>query len=194
MQPNKLIKLCSFIVLSLSLLFVVPMTTNAQDAPITTTTTTTVPVTTTTTTQKHKVDGPTAEQIRKWVEAYRRHQIRMWVAAYRRHQIRMWIATVNWNKWMAAAVKYEKAKKAYPSGLCGGDLPPCYVMMRESRGNITAQNPRSTASGKWQFLDSTWAGFGGYAKARYAPESVQDAKARQLWNHGRGCSHWNACG
>lgn len=79
------------------------------------------------------------------------------------------------------------------SGACGGDLPPCYVMMRESGGNITAQNPSSTASGKWQFLDSTWAGYGGYAKARYAPESVQDAKARELWAGGAGCSHWSAC-
>ena len=79
------------------------------------------------------------------------------------------------------------------TGACGGDLPPCYVMMRESGGNITAQNPSSTASGKWQFLDSTWQGYGGYAKARYAPESVQDAKARALWAGGRGCSHWSAC-
>src|SRR5690606_11154838 len=59
------------------------------------------------------------------------------------------------------------------SGRCGGDLPPCYVMMRESGGSLTAQNPSSTASGKWQFLDSTWAGFGGYASAYLAPESVQ---------------------
>lgn len=81
----------------------------------------------------------------------------------------------------------------YGSGACGGDLPPCYVMMRESGGNITAQNPTSTASGKWQFLDSTWGGFMGYAKARYAPEWVQDERARQLWAGGRGCSHWSAC-
>lgn len=66
-------------------------------------------------------------------------------------------------------------------------------MMRESGGDIRAQNPVSTASGKWQFLDSTWAGFGGYAKARLAPESVQDEKARILWAGGAGCSHWNAC-
>lgn len=79
------------------------------------------------------------------------------------------------------------------TGRCGGDLPPCYVMMRESRGIITARNPSSTASGKWQFLNSTWAGFGGYAEAWMAPESVQDAKARILWDGGRGCSHWSAC-
>jgi hypothetical protein len=79
------------------------------------------------------------------------------------------------------------------SGRCGGDLPPCYVMMRESGGSLTAQNPSSTASGKWQFLDSTWAGYGGYSSAWQAPESVQDAKARQLWAGGSGCGHWNAC-
>ena len=56
-----------------------------------------------------------------------------------------------------------------------------------------ARNPSSTASGKWQFLDSTWAGFGGYASAYLAPESVQDAKARILWAGGAGCSHWSAC-
>jgi hypothetical protein len=84
----------------------------------------------------------------------------------------------------------------YRPGQCGGSLPPCYVMHRESRGNIRAQNPRSTASGKWQFLDSTWRRIPvarGYAKARHAPEQVQDAAARWLWNGGRGCSHWNAC-
>jgi hypothetical protein len=79
------------------------------------------------------------------------------------------------------------------SGRCGGDLPPCYIMMRESGGNIRAQNPSSTASGKWQFLNSTWAGYGGYAEAWMAPESVQDAKARELWAGGAGCSHWSAC-
>ncbi len=66
-------------------------------------------------------------------------------------------------------------------------------MRRESGGNIRAQNPRSTASGKWQFLDSTWAGYGGYSSAYLAPESVQDARARELWAGGAGCGHWNAC-
>lgn len=86
------------------------------------------------------------------------------------------------------------APVAAPStGRCGGDLPPCWVMMRESGGNIQAKNPSSSASGKWQFINSTWAGFGGYAEAWMAPESVQDAKARQLWAGGAGCGHWAAC-
>lgn len=79
------------------------------------------------------------------------------------------------------------------SGRCGGDLPPCYVMMRESGGNIRARNPSSSASGKWQFIRGTWAGYGGYSEAHLAPESVQDAKARELWAGGAGCGHWNAC-
>lgn len=76
------------------------------------------------------------------------------------------------------------------SGRCGGDLPPCCVMARESGGDIRAENPVSTASGKWQFIDGTWAGFGGYAHASDAPEAVQDARARELWAGGAGASHW----
>ena len=76
------------------------------------------------------------------------------------------------------------------TGRCGGDLPPCCVMNRESGGNIRAQNPSSSASGKWQFVNGTWNNFGGYPTAASAPESVQDAKARQLWAGGAGASHW----
>lgn len=76
---------------------------------------------------------------------------------------------------------------------CGGSLPPCYVLARESGGNPTARNPRSTASGLWQFLDSTWAGYAGYARAYLAPPSVQNEKARLVWANGAGCRHWSAC-
>jgi len=78
---------------------------------------------------------------------------------------------------------------ASPSGNCGGDLPPCWVMMRESRGQIRAKNPDSSASGKWQILDSSWQlhdakgnpqPFMGYWHASDAPEWVQDAKARTM--------------
>lgn len=62
-----------------------------------------------------------------------------------------------------------------------------------------AQNPRSTASGAYQFLDSTWrnvsarAGHGGYSKARHAPMHVQDAVALYTVNSG-GRSAWNGTG
>lgn len=89
---------------------------------------------------------------------------------------------------------------------CGGSLPPCWVLKRESGGDPRIWNGRcympvgsygqcgrSTASGLWQFLRSTWAGFGGYVNAADAPAEVQNEKARLLWNNRRGCSHWAAC-
>lgn len=97
---------------------------------------------------------------------------------------------------VAAAVEHYSDAPAPTdagSGRCGGDLPPCYVMQRESGGNIRAENPVSTASGKWQFVDGTWNNYGGYAHAADAPEWVQDAKARETWAGGAGCSHWSAC-
>jgi len=51
------------------------------------------------------------------------------------------------------------------------------IKMCESGGSYTAQNPSSSASGAYQFIDGTWAGYGGYSRALYAPPAVQDAKA-----------------
>lgn len=76
------------------------------------------------------------------------------------------------------------------SGACGGNLPPCCVMMRESGGNISVVNPSSGAAGKWQFMPSTWANHRGYPTASVAPEWVQDEKAAQLWAGGAGAGHW----
>lgn len=53
------------------------------------------------------------------------------------------------------------------------------------------ENPHSTASGAWQFLDSTWDHFGGYSRASYAPPAVQDEKARRTFASS-GTSPWNA--
>lgn len=47
----------------------------------------------------------------------------------------------------------------------------------ESGGNPTAKNPKSTASGLFQFLTSTWAGYGGTA---FAPTAAQATPTQQV--------------
>lgn len=99
-----------------------------------------------------------------------------------------------------AAAAVSPASSLYP---CGGDLPPCWVAQRESKGDYRIWNggcyngpcpgAASWASGKWQFLPSTWGGFGGYYNAADAPPALQDERARQVWAGGRGCSAWTAC-
>lgn len=64
----------------------------------------------------------------------------------------------------------------------GGDLAPILATIRaleSAGGDYTAQAPRSTASGAYQFINGTWDGFGGYERARDAPPDVQDAKAAE---------------
>jgi hypothetical protein len=58
------------------------------------------------------------------------------------------------------------------------------IRTKESGGNYGAQNPTSTASGAYQFIDSTWQsltakyGIGtNYPKAKLAPPEIQDAVA-----------------
>lgn len=66
-------------------------------------------------------------------------------------------------------------------------------------GGYGAQNPRSSASGAYQFIDSSWrtlsarAGHPGYARAKYAPWWAQDAVILHTVNSG-GRSHWNGTG
>lgn len=58
------------------------------------------------------------------------------------------------------------------------------IRTKESGGNYGAQNPTSTASGAYQFIDGTWQsltakyGIGTeYSKAKFAPPEIQDAVA-----------------
>ncbi len=51
------------------------------------------------------------------------------------------------------------------------------VRTLESGGDYSARATGSSASGAYQFIDTTWAGYGGYPQAWQAPAAVQDAKA-----------------
>lgn len=51
------------------------------------------------------------------------------------------------------------------------------IRTRESGGDYQARATGSSASGAYQFLDSTWAGYSGYPAAWLAPPAVQDTRA-----------------
>ena len=95
------------------------------------------------------------------------------------------------NDFVAAINAQRRAVQAHPFLSC--------VRAHESAGNYTAQNPSSSASGAYQFLDSTWqrvspkAGYAGYARAAHAPWWAQDAVALWMYNNG-GRSAWNGTG
>jgi hypothetical protein len=88
---------------------------------------------------------------------------------------------------------HRRAVQAHPFLAC--------VRAHESdrAGGYAAQNPRSSASGAYQFIDSTWrnvsvrAGHPGYARAVHAPWYVQDAVALWLVENG-GRSAWAGTG
>ena len=76
--------------------------------------------------------------------------------------------------------------------VCNGTtLPTCAIVKRESGFNPRAENPHSTASGLYQFIDRTWRSCGTrYSHASHAPVSTQVGCARKVWNGGHGASHW----
>jgi hypothetical protein len=81
-----------------------------------------------------------------------------------------------------------KQPPAAPAG--GGPAAPdpnnpilATIRQMESGNKYQAQAPGSSASGAYQILDETWAGFGGYTRAANAPPAVQDTKAAQLIIH-----------
>lgn len=112
----------------------------------------------------------------------------------------LWYSTILWNNTKAENERaIENARQIrkvtpsstshYGSGACGGNLPPCSVMMCESRGNLTAHNP-SGADGKWQIIPPTWNNYKGYATPSSAPEEIQDEKAAIIYAGGSGRGQW----
>jgi len=73
------------------------------------------------------------------------------------------------------------------------------IAARESGGSYAAVNRRSSASGRYQFLDSTWrtmsarAGRPGWARAVHAPPEVQDLVAAYTVDT-LGIGPWRASG
>jgi hypothetical protein len=136
----------------------------------------------------------TGQNIRGQVSDTEKHAIDVWFAnvkpepqqtvapkATRRHRVRQ--------QPQAQATQTQQQQPVYSGGSSSCGFPD-YIVQRESGGNYKAENPTSTASGKYQFLDGTWNGYGGYTHASDAPPAVQDAKACQVWDNGNGASHW----
>jgi hypothetical protein len=78
---------------------------------------------------------------------------------------------------------------------CGGDLPTCAIVARESGGSYTAVNPTGCDGhgcfGKYQFSGAWACKLGLPCDIAHATPAQQDAAARLLWNHGAGCSNWS---
>ena len=65
---------------------------------------------------------------------------------------------------------------------------PTYIVMCESGGDWNAYNP-SGASGPYQLMPMHFNG----ELAMHQSRAAQHAKAAELWNGGKGKSHWSAC-
>lgn len=119
-----------------------------------------------------------------------------------------WNSVIEWNRVVAEnerkarieAAKKEAEKAARSSvrpGFIGDRIANCEGGAKYLHKD---HGPKSTASGKYGFLDGTWDGldnkkgdgFRGYSRAMHAPESIQDEAFVILWNNGKGESHWKS--
>lgn len=100
----------------------------------------------------------------------------------------------------AAQTRLEAAPRAPVAAVAVSPQPaPCpapnvplgWIAWCESGCNPTAHNNSSTAAGKYQWLTSSWGGYGGYPTADAAPEYVQDQKSLEAFQ-ASGTSPWAA--
>jgi peptidoglycan hydrolase CwlO-like protein len=99
-----------------------------------------------------------------------------------------------------AAAQRAAANAVVPSssgpalGPSGGWAIPYAIVLCESGGQNLPPNSAG-ASGYYQIIPSTWAGFGGTGPAAYlASKAEQDAVATRIWNGGAGASNWVCAG
>ena len=97
-----------------------------------------------------------------------------------------------------AHLQAQTVAAATPAHNPPGGFLAC-VRRHESGGNYRAENPVSTASGAYQWLDSSWrsvsrmAGYSGWGHAADAPPHIQDAVSIWALNNGYK-SAWNGTG
>lgn len=119
-------------------------------------------------------------------------------AAKRAADIRLWVQVTTWNNTVAWETAlghlYPGATGTYNGMACNGSLPACCTLAIESHGVASAQNPRSSASGLWQDLTSTWGMFRGYFNAKDAPAGTQNERNAQIYAYGAGWSNWKGDG
>jgi peptidoglycan hydrolase CwlO-like protein len=78
-----------------------------------------------------------------------------------------------------------------PQGPGGPWAIPWAIVQCESGGQNLPPNS-ATASGYYQFIDSTWEAMGGSTHSAYqASKAEQDRLAAKLWNGGAGASNWD---
>ena len=111
-----------------------------------------------------------------------------------RHGARMWIGPAGFTPVDGAALRVGDGR--YDDGVdCATPVepqrrPPIPTELGADPGDdpvrwspaatTRRRSTTSTASGAYQFLDSSWGGYGGYRRAKDAPPAVQDAKAAEL--------------
>lgn len=119
-----------------------------------------------------------------------------WSQAAWEADVARWNAAVDDNRRRADAAAAARRRAARSSR---GRSASAILACENRGGSYTAENPTSTASGRYQFVDGTFratkaAREGGWTHAADAPPEVQDAAFAEVWNGGKGSHHWAECG